>query len=190
MQRTHSVAIVSIFVALILGSNYLLAPLANVKLEDTMVFVASYLYGIGIGASVAILAETAWSTISPYGFAGAIMPFLVAGELIYAIAGYFASKIWNGDGIFSSRNIAFGSIMAVCAFIWDFETNAATGLIAQGGRLGLNTLLSYEAFGLPFMISHELSDFAFGAFVAPAIIYYATRRIWNLNRRLALKEEA
>ena len=62
----------------------------------------------------------------------------------------------------SSRNLFFGAILAICAFIWDFETNIATGLLALWPRENLLGVLIFEVTGIPFMITHELSDFILG----------------------------
>lgn len=63
--------------------------------------------------------------------------------------------------------------MAICAAVWDFETNIATGLLA-----GANTLASLMGFaiaGIPFMIPHEMSDFVLGSTLAPVAIMYSAR---------------
>ncbi len=164
------------FVAVILASNYALAPFANVKLEDTLVFVSAYLYGFPVGASVALLAELGWSTLNPLGFGGAITPFLLACEVLYAVAGSFAARVWGrGGSPLSERNLFFGSLMALCAFAFDFVTNAATGLLTVGTSDVAATVLRFELQGIPFMVPHELSDMVFGSFVAPAVIYFVMR---------------
>jgi uncharacterized membrane protein len=173
--NVNALSRITIFVALILGSNYLLAPAANIKLEDTLVFLSAYLYGFAVGSSVAVISEFLWSSINPYGFAGPIMPFLVVGELIYALAGFLSSKVWNEGSMISPRNIIFGSLMAICAFIWDVETNAATALVVWGSGITLAKVLSTELLGVYFMIAHELSDFAFGAFLIPVVIHYVVK---------------
>ena len=77
----------------------------------------------------------------------------------------------------SARNLFFGAILAICAFIWDFETNIATGLLALWPRENLVGVLIFEVTGIPFMIAHELSDFILGAALAPIIIVYSRRLI-------------
>ncbi len=175
-MKSSGVALVAIFTALIVGSDFALVPFANVKLLDTIVFVAAFVFGFRIGAVVAILSETVWSFITPWGAGGAIIPFLVGGELLFAFAGYAASTVWRSPKnlpAFSAQNSFFGALLAICAFLWDFETNIATGLIA--GAHTLSGLLVYEFFGIPFMIPHELSDFVLGAALVPAVIAYFCR---------------
>ena len=99
MRTTRALTLIAIFTSLILASDYALSPVFNVKLLDTLVFVAAYTFGFRIGASVAILSEFIWGTVNPNGFGGLIIPFLILGELIYVIAGYLASKMWKIDEI-------------------------------------------------------------------------------------------
>ncbi|MGI0091783.1 MAG: hypothetical protein ACREBS_08740 [Nitrososphaerales archaeon] len=176
MHSTRTLSIVAIFTSTIIASDYALAPLLNVKLLDTLVFSSSYAFGFRVGASIAILSELIWSVMTPYGggFQLSIIPFLVIGEILYALMGYFASKIWGVEklSLLSHQNLYFGSILAICAFIWDFETNIATGLIALWPNITIMRVLVYEIFGIPFMIPHELSDFVLGAALAPIIIVY------------------
>ena len=174
-------ATVAVFTAAIIGSDFALAPYANVKLLDTLVFVAAFVFGLRVGTAVAVLSETIWGFISPYGMAGAILPFLVGGEVLFALAGYAAAKLWRDSRIepLSSQNLFLGALLAICAFVWDFETNIATGLIA--GASTLSGLLAYEIPGIPFMIPHELSDFAYGSLVAPAVIAFPWP--WTGGRR-------
>lgn len=188
VRTSLGLAITAIFTALIVGSDFALAPLANVKLLDTMVFVVAFAFGFRIGAAVAVLSETVWSTVSPWGMGGAITPFLVGGELLFAFAGYAASRLWEAPEnlpAFSAQNLYFGAILSVGAFVWDFETNIATGLIA--GAQTLTGLLAYEVFGIPFMIAHEVSDFVLGSALAPIVIVYASRVLGRRSAGIAAR---
>lgn len=161
---------------MVVGSDFALSGLANVKLLDTLVFVSAYLFGFRVGAAVGVLSETIWSVFSPYGFAGAIAPFLLAGELLFALAGWTASKAWGSEfNLKSPYPLFIGSLLTVCAFVWDFETNAATALLGFSPNsfwfavFGPQTLL--------FIIPHEISDFLFGTLLAPAFIYIIPKTI-------------
>lgn len=172
MERSESVAVVTVFTALVVGSDFALSPYPNVKLFDTLVFVAAFVYGFRVGAAVGVLSETIWGFVSPNGMAGIILPFLAGGELLFAFAGYAASRVWTNpmSNPLSVQNLFFGALMAVCAFAWDFETNLATGLLA--GATTISSLLWYEAYGIPFMFAHETSDLVFGTLAAPPLILY------------------
>jgi len=176
VYSAKSVSIIAIFTSLIIASDFALVAIPNVKLVFTLTFASTYSLGLKIGTSIAILSELIWGIVSPYSFGGPIIPFLVAGNLIYVLAGWGASRIW-GQNIapVSSLNIIFGSIMAICAFFWDTVTNFGTALIASWPHLTLTKFLYFEAFGVPFMVFHELGDFVIGAALAPIIIVYFRR---------------
>ena len=131
-----------------------------------------------MGAYVAITSELVWGIVSPYGFGGYIIPFLISGEILYAVAGFTASRIWGKNvDAFSEKNLYFGAMIAICAFIWDTETNFATALIATWPSTTLLKLLTYEVFGSPFMILHEVGDFVIGASLAPIAITFFLRTV-------------
>ena len=177
MLRTREVAVIAVFSAVIVATNFALTDLLNVKLMDTLVFVAAFVYGFRIGALVGVTSELVWSAANPWGFGGYIIPFLVLGELLYAAAGSIAAAVWKDNlHTFSSGNLAIGSIMAICAFVWDFETNVGTALIAFWPNLTIEKLFYTEfVTGGLFMVFHQLSDFLLGVSIAPLIIIYLIR---------------
>jgi uncharacterized membrane protein len=177
-MRSKDVAAVAVFSATIVASDFALAGLVNIKLMDTIVFLVSFVFGFKQGAAVAVVSETVWSVVSPWGPAGALAPFLVGGELLFAAAGWGASRVWGKDGKVLSPTVIFiGATLAVCAFAWDFEANAASALIANWPGLTLGELFAYElnGFVFPTPLAHELWDFALGAFMAPAAILAVPR---------------
>jgi uncharacterized membrane protein len=170
MRSTKTLTLIAIFTSLIIASDYALAPIYNVKLMDTLVFSAAYSFGLRIAASIAILSESIWSVVNPTGFYLPIIPFLLVGELLFVLAGYFASKIWKIQDFsgLSSRNLFFGAILAICAFVWGVEVNVATGLLL--GVRSLYQLLAYEVAAIYFDVAHEVSNFILGATLAPFVI--------------------
>ncbi len=174
MRTSYAVAIVAVFTSMIIGSDFALAGIANFKLMDTFVFIVAYAFGFKPGAAVAVLSETVWSVVSPWGQAGELAPFLIGGELLFAFAGWAASKVWGAERkAVSPTAIFIGATLTICAFLWDLETNAAVGLL--GGAKSLAAYLGYEAMGVPFMIPHELGDFALGMLFAPVAILMVSR---------------
>lgn len=176
---SRDLAVVATFTALSVGSDYALSYLPNIpdaKLVDAIVFSVAFAYGFRVGAYVGVLSEVIWGAVNPLGFGGYIIPFLAAGEVVYAAAGWAASKAWRDVSRGTSRNLYFGSALALCAFLWDLETNAGTALIAFWPGVTWAKVLLTEAAGIPFMVTHELSDFLTGAVVAPVIVHYARHR--------------
>jgi hypothetical protein len=175
-MKTRELALVAAFTSLAIASDFALTDVPNVKLVDPVVFSVAFVFGLEMGVYVGVLSELIWGTLSPYGFGGYIIPFLVAGEVLYALAGWAAARVWTGESSrLSPRNLYFGALLALCAFVWDVETNAATALLSFWPSLTLQKLVVTEVAGIPFMISHEVSDLVTGALVAPLIIFYATR---------------
>jgi hypothetical protein len=175
-MKTRDLALVAGFTALAIASDFALADIPNVKLVDPIVFSVAFVFGLEMGVCVGVLSELTWGALSPYGFGGYIIPFLVAGEVLYALAGWAAARVWAGESSrLSSRNLYFGAALALCAFLWDLETNAGTALLAFWPSLTQQKLLATEFFGIPFMVSHEVSDLVTGAVLAPIIIFYASR---------------
>ena len=180
MKATSEVAVIATFTALIVGSDLALSgpEFSNIKLLDTLVFVSSYLFGLKVGASVGILSETIWSFASPAGAAGAFALFLVAGELLFALAGYAASRVWRSrDGSGYPNPLFVGALLALCAFVWDLETNAATAMVGFWPGVTTAEMLAtmFNPLTLAFAFAHEGSDFVFGALLAPTFITLITK---------------
>lgn len=183
---SSKVALVATFTALIVGSDFALAGIPNVKLLDTVVFLAAYLFGFRIGASVGILSELIWSYVSPWGTAGYIAPFLFLGEVVFAVAGYSAARFWSGEPVFrSGKNFVFGGLLALCAFLWDLETDFGTALIVSWPSVTVDKVEGFILLGVPFMLSHEVSDFLFGMLFVPIIIILVPRLA--PNHRIGLR---
>ncbi|HKW05581.1 MAG TPA: hypothetical protein VJN71_09810 [Nitrososphaerales archaeon] len=176
MASLRSISIIGMFTSLIIATNFLLFQFPNIKLEDTLVFSSAYAFGWKIGVSVAILSELIWGITSPYGFGGPIIPFLIAGEIIYAIAGALTSRVWGRIvNTRSAQNLFLGTIIAICAFLFDIETNVFTSIVVTG-RLTVIGVLATIATGAWFMVTHELSDLILGTYLAPIAIVYFLRR--------------
>jgi hypothetical protein len=175
VRATGSVAVVAVFTAIIIGSDLALSgpEFSNIKLLDTLVFVSAYVFGFRIGAAVGILSEIIWSFLSPIGIAGALTPFLVSGEVLFALAGWAASRMLEPrHRILSLNSLYIGALLAICAFVWDLETNAASALVFYWPGLTMPLLLGtmFNPLTLLFALAHEGSDFALGTFVAPTFI--------------------
>ena len=104
-------------------------------------------------------------------------PFLVGGELLFALAGYGAARVWRREGRTYPNPLFVGALLALCAFLWDFETNAATAMIAFWPGVTVSNFLATEfnPLTLAFTLAHEGSDFLFGVLLAPTFIVMITR---------------
>ena len=86
-------ALIAVFTALSLGTNYLMIDIPNVKLMDALIFVASFLFGLEVGLGSAVSVWTIYGFVNPNGQDDFILlSFLIVGECFYAIAGALLSR--------------------------------------------------------------------------------------------------
>jgi uncharacterized membrane protein len=86
-------ALIPVFTALSLATNYAMIDIPNVKLMDAFVFIAAFLFGLKVGLGTAISTWAVYGFINPYGQDDAtLLLFLMAGECLYAIAGVLLSR--------------------------------------------------------------------------------------------------
>ncbi len=126
----------SLFLAAILGSNYALSALPNVKLFDLLVFVAGYTLGIRRGATVAVAAWLVYGQANPWGYAQpALLATLMGAEVGYAIAGTVVRRLVPPDRVRlqpSAGWLAFAAAALVATVAYDAATNVYTGLFWAG----------------------------------------------------------
>lgn len=190
VRGSQPLAVVTILTALAIGSDFALAGVPNIKLVDALVFLSAYLFGFRVGASVGILSELIWAFASPWGAPGFIAPFLVAGEVIYAAAGSTAARIWSSGSMLSPGNgVVFGGLLAISAFLWDVETNLATALIAYWPAVTVLKVMATMMVGIPFMLVHEIADFALGLLFVPAALLTIPRLTGQRHVKPVLAED-
>jgi uncharacterized membrane protein len=86
-------ALIPVFTALSLATNYAMIDIPNIKLMDAFVFIAAFLFGLEVGIGTAISIWAVYGFINPYGQDDAtLLLFLMAGECLYAIAGALLSR--------------------------------------------------------------------------------------------------
>jgi hypothetical protein len=174
------IALIAVFTALSLGTNYAMIDIPNVKLMDALVFIAAFLFGLEVGLGSAISIWVIYGFINPYGQAGfTLLFFLVAGECFYALAGSLLSRTSVArDLIKNARprgrmSLLFGLIGFLATFAYDVLTNF--------GSYVFTTSSVYQAFiigmitGVPFAILHEASNLVFFATVVPLAIAASKR---------------
>jgi hypothetical protein len=122
-----------LFIAAILGTNYALSALPNVKLFDLLVFVAGYTLGVRRGATVAVAAWLVYGQANPWGYAEpTLLATLMGAEVGYAIAGAVVRRLVPASSVRlrpSAGWMAFAGAAAVSTVAYDVATNAYTGLL-------------------------------------------------------------
>lgn len=157
------------FTALAITTDYAMLPLANIKLMDTIVFVSGLVFGLSVGVSVGALTWLVYGSVNPLGSAGGpLLLILIASETVYAILGFLARKAFSSeeDGI-PARSLFWGCLGLIGAFIYDLVT-----IIVPTMLTGASFVVAVASLvpAIPFMLAHEISDFAFFAAVGPILV--------------------
>ena len=171
-------AVMAAFLIAILGTNLVLTNYPNVKMFDTLVFVAGYTLGFRRGAFIAATAWIIYGTPNPFGSSGMLLLGVqIAGEVGYALAGAVARNIVLPEKIQvlpSSTSLMFGILAVLSTLTYDVVTNVYTALhwasLAQStdySRWIVGTLFNPVA--LFFAAAHLSSNVLFFAFFAPLI---------------------
>jgi hypothetical protein len=179
LSRTRKIAVISLFSALAITTDYAMFPLSNVKLMDSIVFVSALAFGLPVGVAVGVLTWLVYGSVNPLGSAGGpLLLILMGSEAIYALLGCAARRMLGFDeSRVPVRSILWGSLGLIGAFMYDLNTIVTPALvIGEPMKVAVASLLPAS----PFMIAHELSDFVFFAVAAPAI-YAAIRRVMKLR---------
>jgi hypothetical protein len=169
LAGTQKLAIVSLFTALAITTDYAMLPFANIKLMDTIVFASGLVFGLGVGVSVGALTWLVYGSVNPLGPDGGLfLVILIASETVYAFLGYLARKVFGFEeaGI-PVRSLLWGSLGLLGAFVYDLST-IITPTMLTGTSLAL--ALKSLPLAIPFMLAHEVSDFAFFATVGPVLV--------------------
>jgi len=179
MLRSRGVAIMAVFSALAVASNYALLAFPQIKLMDSLVFVSAYLFGFGVGAGVAIITWLVYGSVNPLGAAGfPLLIVLMVGELFFAFSGALLGRRWKRSAVFGNgsrflnKSLVLGLTGLLSAFVYDFWTNAIDGLLIYRSIEGI--ALRWIT-GVYFALAHELADFIFFAFVVPILIVAISR---------------
>ncbi len=188
-------ALVAVFAAISLASNYAMIGIVNVKLMDTLVFLAAFLFGLRVGVGVALVSWGVYGFINPYGADDLVLlSFLMAGECFYAITGFVLRQTSfdkmlplqgeSGDsriGGFRSYgrvSLVFGTAGLLSTLAYDVLTNFASWLFKTPSLY--SALVIGLVTGAPLALVHEVSNLVFFATVAPATIVSARRLSQNL----------
>jgi lysylphosphatidylglycerol synthetase-like protein (DUF2156 family) len=182
-MNTVKVAIIAVFCAVSIGTDYALFSLWNIKLMDFIVFIGGFCFGPVVGVSIGVISWTVYGTLNPQGF---VLPVLLAtmfSETIYGIAGGLIRKGLTGMKDEAWRaSVFFASVGVLLTLIYDVITNVVFGLTA-----GWNVIFAVVVGFIPFGLVHEISNMVFFGIGSVPLIS-AINKVVGGDRNVNLKE--
>ena len=133
----------------------------NVKLMDAFVFIAAFLFGLGVGLGTAISIWGVYGFINPYGQDDlALLLFLMTGECLYAVAGALLSRTSLAREIIAKQVQARAIDKQPIRHTVDQETRRLSR-IKTGAANFLNKVRSYGRMGFLFGLIGFQATFAY-----------------------------
>ena len=183
LMNTVKVAIVAMFCALSIGTDYAMYGLLNVKFMDFIVFVGGFCFGPVVGVLVGVISWSVYGTLNPQGF---VLPVLLAtmfSEAFYGVAGGLLRKGFTGfKGEAWRASLFFASVGAVLTLMYDVVTNVVFGLTA-----GWNVVFAVVVGFVPFGLVHEISNLVFFG-VGSVPVISAVNKVVGGERNVNVKE--
>ncbi len=149
-------AVIGLLSALAIATNYAMIGIPNVKLMDSIVFLAGMGLGFADGAAVATLTWLVYGFLNPYGFVPTIWLATTLGEWLFALAGSLSRALPGGRRVPALAVLGFATTLA-----YDLITNAAFAT-----TFGLPVWTALVA-GVPFALLHELTNAAAFSILVP-----------------------
>ena len=173
-----------------------MAPFPNIKVMDTLVFVAAFLFGLRVGVGVGAFSWLVYGSWNPYGPVSMILLFQIIGETFYALAGAILRKTSFSDLILKGQEKLLGGVSGyrvkylvvlpilgfiglITALSYDVFTNTATWFLQLYDPSKNIGAVFFQSFGVglltmnfpfPFGIMHQVSDLLFFAFITPVVV--------------------
>ncbi|MFQ6052939.1 MAG: ECF transporter S component [Candidatus Bathyarchaeia archaeon] len=172
---TRQVSVIAVMTSLCVSTNYLLVGVVNVKFMDLLVFVSGFAFGPVVGGAVGVLTWLVYGTLNPYGFSLPILAATCLGESIYGVVGGLLGGMADGAdggvaGRFGFLDVRFAIVGFLLTSVYDLLTNVVSGFFA-----GMPIHVALVA-GIPFALTHELSNTAF-FFVGVSPLVNVIRRL-------------
>jgi predicted membrane protein len=169
-SNTRKLALFNILVALCLAMQLTPRP-PNVEFTSFFTFTVGVIFGVLYGSFFGCTIMFVNGFLSPYGFAGLIMPFQMVGMAIPGILGGVYRRLMP-EQINSARFCTETAIVgAIIALIYDLVTNVGVVFyyVLSGTNIAL-AILTTIVCGVFFSIVHIFSNTAvFGILTLPSI---------------------
>lgn len=168
-MNTKKLALISILIAVCLGIQLLPRPM-NLEFTSLFVFVTGIVFGGFAGAALGALVMFVNGFLSPYGFAGVVLPFQILGMVLIGVVGGLYAKMWAGK--VSATGFAETVVLgAFLTFIYDVITNVGTAVFLASGRMPLPEALVLVLItgAIPSIMHIVWNSFLFGTVTVPIV---------------------
>jgi hypothetical protein len=140
----------------------------NVEFTSLIVFLVGAIFGASFGATLGVLVMLINGFLSPWGFAGLMLPFQAAGMIIVGIGGGLYGK--TRDGSYNTGSFMETAVLgAFLTLVYDVITNF--GVAVSYMLIGMPVFLAFvDAIisGALFSVIHIVSNAAiFGTIFVP-----------------------
>jgi len=166
-QAPRQLVLLTVLTALCIGLQLSPRP-PNVEFTSLIVFLVGAVFGISFGVSLAFLVMFVNGFLSPWGFAGFVLPFQVAGMVAVGIGGGLHGRASSGSH--GARLCVETAVLgAFLTLVYDMVTNlgVAASYALTGMPLHL-ALASTFISGALFSVIHVVSNAAvFGVVFVP-----------------------
>jgi uncharacterized membrane protein len=161
---SRRVALTALMTSLAIASAYATAAIPNVTLMDVVVFIAGWTMGAAAGATVGCFSWLVYGVLNPYGFNPLVWASTTICESLYGLAGGLTRRLLSPLSRAGLKEaLLLGSLGFLATFTYDLFTNLAFAV-----AFNIPWLLAI-ALGVPFTLTHEVSNLAMFTFVAPSV---------------------
>jgi len=154
---TRQLVLLIILAALCLGMQLTPRP-PNVEFTSLVVFLVGAVFGTSFGVALGILVMFVNAFFSPWGFAGLMLPFQVAGMMLVGVGGALYGRTKNG--LYNARSCIEAAILgAFLTLVYDVITNF--GVAVSYMLVGMPLLLAFVSAiisGAIFSVIHIVSN--------------------------------
>ncbi len=156
---TRRLALLTMVSALCLVVQLIPRP-PNVEFTSLIVFIVGASWGITFGGLVATVVMFVNGFLSPYGFAGLLIPFQIAGMVIVGVTGGLYSRAKKSTYSLS-HSMETAVLGAFLTLVYDLITNLGWVAVEQMlfGVPMLPAFISAIVFGAPFSAAHVVWNF-------------------------------
>ncbi len=142
----------------------------NLEFTSLIIFVSGMVFGSIVGGLLGALVMFVNGFLSPYGFAGVVMPFQIAGIGLIGVVGGLYARMANGRP--SAEGFAEAAILgAFLTFVYDVITNVGTAVFIMLSGLSFPQALAAALISgaLPSAIHVVWNTALFGFVTVPLV---------------------